>query len=94
MEQEERGEKYNTKIHGEYWIDLYDILNKKKNEINNNEILNSHNYVINKKINELICLLEVKIKENCVHELEDDYIEINIERYEKICYCKKCMLTF
>ena len=92
--QEEEVEKFNKEINVTNWIELYTTLNNKKHEINNNIILSSQNYLINKKINELIQLLEDKIKENCVHELEYDYIEINIERYEKICYCSKCMLTF
>jgi hypothetical protein len=84
----------NKEINVENWLDLYNILNKKKHEIINNEILFSQNYIINKKINELIKMLEDKLRENCLHDLEYDYIEINIEQYEKICYCKKCMLTF
>ena len=92
--QEEDVEKFNKELNVTNWIELYTTLNNKKHVINNNIILSSQNYLINKKINELIKLLEDKIKENCVHELENDYIEINIERYEKICYCIKCMLTF
>jgi hypothetical protein len=84
----------NKEINVDNWLDLYNILNKKKHEIINNEILFSQNYIINKKINELIKMLEDKLRENCLHDLEYDYIEINIEQYEKICYCKKCMLTF
>jgi hypothetical protein len=84
----------NKEINVDNWLDLYNILNKKKHEIINNEILISQNYIINKKINELIKMLEDKLRENCLHDLEYDYIEINIEQYEKICYCKKCMLTF
>jgi len=93
-QEEEDVEKFSKEINVTNWIELYTTLNNKKHEINNNVILSSQNYLINKKINELIKLLEDKIKENCVHELENDYIEINIERYEKICYCTKCMLTF
>ena len=91
---EEDIEKFNKEFNVTIWIDLYKCLNQKKHEINNNIVLSSQNYVINKKINELIKLLEEKLKENCVHEFENDYIEIDIDRYEKICYCIKCMLTF
>jgi hypothetical protein len=76
------------------WLDMYKYLNQKKYEINNNEVLISNNYIINKKINDLIKILEEKLKDNCEHELEEDYIEIDFERYQKICYCTKCMLTF
>jgi len=91
---EEDVDKYNKELNVENWLDLFNILNKKKYEINNNVILNSQNYLINKKINELIDLLDEKLRENCIHDLEYDYIELNIEHYKKICYCKKCMLTF
>ena len=84
----------NKEINIEIWLDLYNILNKKKHEIINNDILILQNNMIHKKINELIKMLEDKLRENCLHDLEYDYIEINIEQYEKICYCKKCMLTF
>ena len=87
-------EKINKELNVINWLELYNILNKKKYEINNNEILSSQNYIINKKINELIAILEEKLKENCVHDLEHDYIELDIEQYKKICYCTKCMLTF
>ena len=84
----------NKEINIEIWLDLYNILNKKNHEIINNDILILQNNMIHKKINELIKMLEDKLRENCLHDLEYDYIEINIEQYEKICYCKKCMLTF
>lgn len=87
-------EKYNNDMNVENWLDIYNYLNKKKYQINNNEILISKNYLINKKINELIKILEQKLKDNCDHELDYDYIEIDFEKYEKICYCIKCMLTF
>jgi hypothetical protein len=92
--QEGNVEKYNKEINVTNWLELYNVLNQKKNEINNNIILSSQNYTICKKINELIKLLEEKVKENCVHKLEYDYIDVDIDRYEKICYCSKCMLTF
>ena len=92
--QKEDVETFNKEINVTNWIELYTTLNNKKHSMNNNIILSSQNYFINKKINELIKLLEEKLKKNCDHNLEHDYIEINIERYEKICYCTKCMLTF
>jgi len=94
MEQEENVVKLNQQLNVENWLELYNVLNKKKHEIINSEILISQNYIIHKKINELIEILEDKLRKNCIHELEYDYIELNLERYEKICYCKKCMMTF
>jgi len=90
----ENVEKYANELNVQVWLELYNVLNQKKYEINNNDVLKCQNYLINKKINDLIKILEEKLKENCIHELEYDYIDIDLERYEKICYCTKCMLTF
>jgi hypothetical protein len=68
------------------YLELYNYLNKKK------IILNSYNII--EKINELTKLLEEKIKSICEHEYEYDYIDISLDKSQKICYCKKCLLTF
>jgi len=67
-------------------LELYKYLNNKK------EMLNSYDII--KKINELTKLLEICIRENCEHEYEYDDIDISLDKSQKICYCKKCMLTF
>lgn len=68
------------------YLELYKFLNKQKIMLNNYDII--------KKINELTNLLEVFIKENCDHEYEYDDIDISLDKSQKICYCKKCLLTF
>ena len=67
-------------------LEIYKYLNNKKVLINSYDII--------KKINELTKLLEIVIKENCQHEYEYDDIDISLDTSQKICYCKKCMLTF
>jgi hypothetical protein len=67
-------------------LELYNYLNNKKAMLNSYDIIN--------KINELTKLLEKKIRENCEHEYEYDDIDISLDKSQRICYCKKCMLTF
>jgi hypothetical protein len=68
------------------YLELYKYLNNKKVMLNSYDIIN--------KINELIKLLEINIRESCNHEYEYDDIDISLDKSQKICYCKKCMLTF
>ena len=76
------------------YLEIYNYLNNKKIMFydNNEEFKNSYNII--KNINELIKLLEQHIKSNCDHEYENDYIDISLDKSKKICYCKKCLLTF
>ena len=68
------------------YSELYKYLNKKKEKLNNYDII--------KKINELTNLIEEFIRENCDHVYEYDDIDISLDKSQKICYCKKCLLTF
>lgn len=68
------------------YLELYKYLNKKKEKLNNYDII--------KKINELTNLIEEVIRENCDHVYEYDDIDISLDKSQKICYCKKCLLTF
>jgi hypothetical protein len=68
------------------YLELYNYLNKKKVMLNSYDII--------EKINELTKLLEEKIKNICAHEYEYDDIDISLDKSKKICYCKKCLLTF
>jgi hypothetical protein len=76
----------------EIWIEMYSFLNRQKQHIMCNEILQQNN-ILN-KLNELITILEDNLREKCEHEIEEDYIDISEENYQKICYCTKCLLTF
>jgi hypothetical protein len=71
-------------------LELYNYLNNTKLIICNDTL----NNVIIEKINELTKLLEDKIKNICNHEYEYDYIDISLDKSQKICYCKKCLLSF
>jgi len=71
-------------------LEIYNFLNNIKLEFCNDTLNNN----IIKKINELTKLLEEKIKNICNHEYEYDYIDISLDKSQKICYCKKCMLSF
>jgi len=68
------------------YLELYKYLNKKKVMLNSYDII--------KKINELTKLLEENLREYCDHEYEYDDIDISLDKSQKICYCKKCLLTF
>jgi hypothetical protein len=68
------------------YLELYKYLNKK--------IIMLNSYDIIKKISELTKLLEEKLRENCDHDYEYDDIDISLDKSQKICYCKKCLLTF
>jgi hypothetical protein len=68
------------------YLELYKYLNKKKVMLNSYDII--------KKINELTKLLEETLRETCDHEYEYDDIDISLDKSQKICYCKKCLLTF
>ena len=67
-------------------LELYTYLNNKKVMLTGYDII--------KKVNELTKLLEIFIRENCDHDYEYDDIDISLDRSQRICYCKKCMLTF
>jgi len=67
-------------------LELYTYLNSKKVMLTGYDII--------KKVNELTKLLETFIRENCEHDYEYDDIDISLDRSQRICYCKKCMLTF
>ena len=71
-------------------LEIYNFLINTNLKICNNTLNND----IIQKINELTKLLEEKIKNICQHEYEYDYIDISLDKSQKICYCKKCMLTF
>jgi hypothetical protein len=68
------------------YLELYKYLNNKKVMINSYEII--------KKMNELTKLLEKTLRETCDHEYEYDDIDISLDKSQRICYCKRCMLTF
>lgn len=79
-----------SKENNNVYLELYNFLNNTKLKICNDSLNNN----IIQKMNELTKVLEEKIKIICNHEYEYDDIDISLDTSQKICYCKKCMLTF
>ena len=46
------------------------------------------------QIENLIKTIDVKVKAECRHEYVEDYIDIDVERSQRVCYCSKCWSTF
>lgn len=67
-----------------YYIFLLSILNE--NEPGLKSVVD--------KLNELGKTIEKVLKVECKHEYEEDWIDIDPERSEKITYCKVCNCTF
>lgn len=55
--------------------------------------LSDDKFLIN-QIELLIITVEQKIKSNCQHDYVEDYIDIDLDRSQKVCYCNKCFTTF
>lgn len=93
-----------------YNSQIYSILNDNKNVtcyyqsfnlIDKNVMKEENNFFLNslqKKINNnkyLISLIDDFLKDNCQHEIIEDYIEGGVEmEMIKIKYCKNCEITF
>jgi hypothetical protein len=45
-------------------------------------------------IESLTNIVEKRIKSECKHEYVEDYIDIDLERSQRICYCNKCYSCF
>jgi hypothetical protein len=50
--------------------------------------------VILGQIDTLIKTIDLKVKAGCKHEYVEDYIDVNVERSQRVCYCSKCWSTF
>jgi hypothetical protein len=46
------------------------------------------------QIENLIKTIDVKVKAECRHEYVEDYIDVDVERSQRVCYCSKCWSTF
>jgi hypothetical protein len=64
-----------------------DSLERYSDSVNNYSNINSEY----KKIYDLI--LEY-IKTHCNHKVVEDYIDIGIDKTQKICFCERCFTTF
>lgn len=69
----------------------------RNNFINSRAFLSNENIVDNgiiSQIDELIKTIDIKIKAECRHEYVEDYIDVDVERSQRVCYCSKCWSTF
>lgn len=46
------------------------------------------------QIEDLIKNIDIKVKGECRHEYVEDYIDVDVERSQRVCYCSKCWSTF
>lgn len=66
---------------------LRNILNKSKVDLQKDRELMV-------RIESLTNIVEQRIKSECKHEYVEDYIDVDPERSQRICYCKKCYSCF
>jgi len=59
-----------------------------------NFLLDSNYKEILGQIEDLIKNIDVKVKGECRHEYVEDYIDVDVERSQRVCYCSKCWSTF
>lgn len=45
-------------------------------------------------INNLLENIDKTLKAECKHDYVDDYIDIDYDKSQRICYCSKCMCSF
>ncbi|NDA89555.1 MAG: hypothetical protein EBY20_01380 [Alphaproteobacteria bacterium] len=55
--------------------------------------LRSDNKLVS-RIENLNNIVEQRIKSECKHDYVEDYIDIDPERSQRICYCNKCYSCF
>jgi hypothetical protein len=66
---------------------LRNILLKSKRDLQRDNELVS-------RIENLTNIVEQKIKSVCKHEYVEDYIDVDPERSQRVCYCNKCYSCF
>jgi len=66
-----------------------------------NTLISSKNFLLDSdykgilgQIDTLIKTIDLKVKAGCKHEYVEDYIDIDVERSQRISYCRKCWSTF
>jgi hypothetical protein len=74
------------------------FINRHNIYIHNNPAFNvntiSNNNTVIKRINNLKCVIEDKLRIHCIHDMIYDDIDIDLDKTIRICYCSKCLLTF
>ena len=77
-----------------FFYNSFDLIEKNSMKEENTHFLNSLQTKINNN-KYLISLIDDFLKDNCKHEIIEDYIEGGIEKEMiKIKYCKNCEITF
>jgi hypothetical protein len=66
---------------------LRNILNKSKVDLQKDRELMV-------RIESLNNIVDQRIKSGCKHEYVEDYIDVDLERSQRICYCSKCYSCF
>jgi len=66
---------------------LRNILNKSKVDLQRDRELMV-------RIESLTNIVEQRIKSGCRHEYVEDYIDVDPDRSQRICYCNKCYSCF
>jgi hypothetical protein len=66
---------------------LRNILLKSKRDLQTDNELVS-------RIENLTNIVEQRIKSGCKHEYVDDYIDVDPDRSQRVCYCNKCYSCF
>jgi hypothetical protein len=66
---------------------LRNILNKSKIDLQKDRELMV-------RIESLTNIVEQRIKSGCRHEYVEDYIDVDPDRSQRICYCNKCYSCF
>ena len=49
---------------------------------------------LNAQIENLTKTIELKLKSECKHDYVEDYIDVDVEQSQRICYCSKCWSSF
>ena len=64
-------------------------------------LLSSKNFLLDpnykeilREIESLIKQIDIKVKGECRHVYVEDYIDVDVERSQRVCYCSKCWSTF
>jgi hypothetical protein len=66
---------------------LRNILLKSRNELfRDNELVS--------RIESLTTIVDQRLKSGCKHDYVEDYIDVDPERSQRICYCNKCYSCF
>lgn len=74
---------------------INEIRNKNEKKQLFKKVINIHDKCLSyESINNIMSNTELNKNCNCIHEIENDYIDVSPEQSMPIKYCKRCFLTF